>query len=361
MTGVVRSGDPGHPAMRELVNQPLLSAGGTAWTYGDALLLGLLTGVWSLFERDVTEGLALEASGVEAPEDDVRAAIVAFRRERRLLAAEDLRVWMGERGLDGQAVQDCLRRAVLRAGAGRQAARDAVASFPVAASRLAGALPAEAFVSGTLRRCGESLADRAVALAAGEPQPADPRLVDPRLVDALERAAGAGLDRGFGQDLHDRAALVVGADAAYRAFLDRAAGEERIVARLRDRRLDLTKVRFDEVRFGNVDAAREAWQCLRADGMCLPQVAARAGVECIAQEAEIGDLARTLRPGMIAGRPGELVGPLQVDDEWQLAVVHDRRTPTLADREIRRRLTEEVAARALARQAAGRVHWHGHV
>jgi hypothetical protein len=47
------------------------------------------------------------------------------------------------------------------------------------------------------------------------------------------------------------------------------------------------------------------------------------------------------------------------EDGYTVALVLDRRAPSLDDRALRRRLTDELVRRQLDRQAAGRVEWHG--
>jgi hypothetical protein len=265
---------------------------------------------------------------------------------------------MQARGLDAAALEACARRAVLCDRAGEAGGDEALRRAPPPAGAVAACLRAEAFVHGAFARCGEALAARATAEAREPRQP-----VDPEAVAELVARAATGPDRGFSGDLPERCSAVLRAHAAHEHFRARTATPARLVERLRDRRLDLTRVRFDEIRLPSSAAAREAVLCLRVDGMVLPQVAVRAGVECAVQETEIEQLAGAMRTAIAAGRPGETIGPIPEDGDggWRLAVLHERCAPTLDDARVRRRLIEEVAGLALARAAAGKVDWHGHV
>ena len=344
--------------MHSLAQQRLLSVEGVPWSYGDAVLLGLVIGLWMPFERRVAAGLALQRAGHVPDREAVGEALIAFRRSRRLLAAEDLRTWMVERDLDRGDLEACVARRVLRETAGPDAEQELLDRAPPPDAAVAAVLRAEAFVDGVLEECALALAEHAAAAAIdrerGEP--------DRELVDRLVATASSGPDRGFGPELRDRATEVLRAYAAHRRFLDAAAATDRLRERLSMRRLDLTRVRFEELRLHSRDAAREAQLCLQVDGMALPQVAVRANVACTPCEAELGELPAGLRAAMAAGRPGELVGPVADEDStWRLAVVQKRQPPTLEDPAIRRRLADEVGGRALARRMAGRVSWHGHV
>lgn len=343
--------------MREFVQQPLLSVGETVWTYGDAVLLGLLVGDWTLFERRVAVGLALEQRGAQAAAAQLREALVAFRRSRRLLAAEDLRRWLAERSLASEELEGCIRRRVLRETVAQ--GDEVIRPHPPAAARVAAVLRAESFADGTLERCAVQLADRAAAAEVEPPAPAPP---DGELLDRLVKAASTGPDRGFGDELEQRAAEVLRVHAAHARLVARAAAGERLRERLRERRLDMTRVLFDEVRLHSREAAREALLCLRVDGMALSQVAVRANVGCLPREAELAELPVHVRAAMASARPGDHVGPLPDDGEsWHISVVRQRHAPALEDPRVRRRLVRDVASRELARRTAGRVSWLGHV
>jgi len=129
-----------------------LSFGHERHDVADLVLVGLLTGEWQALDDLVARGLGLEAAWpghVDAGE--LERALTAFRYERRLIAAADLRGWLSERSLRLADLDGVLRRQLLRA-------RFAGVPCPVAAApRVATVMRAEAMCSGALTRCAAEL------------------------------------------------------------------------------------------------------------------------------------------------------------------------------------------------------------
>src|SRR4051794_11650856 len=99
--------------MQSALAQDALSFGGERHDLADLVLVGLLTGAWPALEADVARGVALEAEH-EVPRVELEGALAAFRYERRLLAAADLRAWLDDRSLRLADLEGVLRRRVLR-------------------------------------------------------------------------------------------------------------------------------------------------------------------------------------------------------------------------------------------------------
>src|SRR3954470_14855917 len=90
--------------LAEVADVPVLSAGGTTYRWPDVLLAARLRGRWD----EVEQGAAAPEAGPD--EETLRAARAAFRTERRLLAADELRDWLGEHRMTLADLDAYLRR-----------------------------------------------------------------------------------------------------------------------------------------------------------------------------------------------------------------------------------------------------------
>jgi hypothetical protein len=78
--------------METLLALAALSSGDERHDVADLVLAGLLTGEWQALEVLVARGLGLEADRAgQVDAGEVERALTAFRYERRLIAAADLR------------------------------------------------------------------------------------------------------------------------------------------------------------------------------------------------------------------------------------------------------------------------------
>ena len=88
-------------AIETLLEQPALNFGGERHDVADLVLVGLLTGHWPAVEVLAARGLGLEAErSDQVSAEELEADLAAFRYERRLIAAAELREWLSRRALD---------------------------------------------------------------------------------------------------------------------------------------------------------------------------------------------------------------------------------------------------------------------
>jgi hypothetical protein len=64
-----------------------------------------------------------------------------------------------------------------------------------------------------------------------------------------------------------------------------------------------------------------------------------------------------LRDRFIGARPGDLIGPLRLKDEYALYLVMQKSLPSVQDPEVRRRAEDGVLKSLLDRQVTNRVRW----
>ncbi|HEX4108239.1 MAG TPA: hypothetical protein VHX88_08910 [Solirubrobacteraceae bacterium] len=283
--------------MSSLHSIPAFSFDGESFDYGDVIRAATAWGEWASLER------ALAEPPGEA-EVDLRSAIIAFRRARGLLSADDYRRWLETRSLSTDDVDAHLL------GRPRE-------------------IETEAVLSGALHGWAERLI-RCLASARSL---------------GREPAAGAG---------PERIDAVLAAEGALR---ERVATPERIERCLGTHRLDWQRLRWRQLDFPSEGAAREAALLVREEGLALEDVAGIAHGELQAREAyceEVPALAGIL----MSAAPGDLLGPLAGEETWRVIVLVDRRAPSLEDEWLRARAEEELIADALERHLAGRVIWH---
>ena len=136
--------------MRTCIDTHAMSYDELDFAFADLVLAGLQDGLWGGLIDDLSAGLALAASADPA---EVRAAALDYRRERGLLASEDLRGWLAARELRAEDLAAHLRRVVARAAAANLPPSHETPST----AELAGNLRAEALLAGALQRCGDLL------------------------------------------------------------------------------------------------------------------------------------------------------------------------------------------------------------
>jgi hypothetical protein len=344
-----------------------LVLGGTAFVFdgrevatGAIVLEAVRCGEWATLERELLDGIdrlrRLARGGIDIADADLRPPLVAWRRERRLLAAEDYHAWLAERELTIEDVSEHLRRhlAVEHADASDRGQADP-------ADVTAGAAHAEAILSGRLSAWGQRLARRKAALRAllarhVEPERSNAAAVE-RLVEDALAARGAGLGGESAELLRSWAGEVLELDAAWMRLTEALAQQPAIERCVAGHHLDWQRLEWEEATFAREDVAAEAALWVREDGAALASVAAQADGVCgevAAYAYEQPELASIL----LGAHPSELVGPLATENGWRLVQLRARTAPDAADPTLRARAIEELLEDALAPHLSGRVEWH---
>jgi hypothetical protein len=338
-------------ALVALLGADILAVGGEAVSGRELLAAGVVSGRWQRLEHELADGLALVAADAPA-KDEIRAEVRAFRVERRLLSAEDLRAWMAPRELTMAALNGFAARAVARRRGGTRGT--------AAATDVAAALPAEAICGGVLRELGGWLADRRLAADAAEAPVAAPALDDPRvarLVAEEERTvAGASLQEPA-QARAARLAHIVALDDAHREWQAGVTHDRAVARLLRERELDWCRFELDELRLTSAGAAAEAASQL-AEGRPAPDVASAAGVAVQSQRLLLADAPARHAASLAGAGTGSVVGPWADGEQHVVLRVRERHAPRAGDAQLLVRARDELTAEASARLRAGKVRWH---
>ena len=323
----------------------VFSVGDRVFRWEEVVTAARAWGNWAMIERRARESLECireaRSAGRRLTGGEFEREAISFRRSRRLLAAEELEAWLESRGVDRrqwarhiQAV--VLLRETARAGEPPSSPgadpEPAAARSPGADPELAAAAWVEAMCSGALDQVAYQLAARAAVVACAS-EAGDPSVV----------LTGAELD-WMEQELDRFSAGVAPADAVARE--------------LERRRLDWLLVKWRYQAATERDVVHEAALCVSQDGLAFEEVAAAAGLEVRHGEALMEDIEQALRLELLTARPGAVVGPLPVGDEYWLVEVVMRREPTIENEDLRERAKRELVVRAVQAEVAGRVTWH---
>jgi hypothetical protein len=323
---------------------------------GQVVLAALRWGEWADLEREVRTGLVgvqrMERDGTSVADTELRPILIAWRRERNLLSAEDYQTWLADRGLTLEDMSGYLRRsAVARLTTDGACDRAELVAAVYPEAILAGRLSAWA------QRLAQHEAARRALRALGAETPRMPAEDVSQLVAAAKHADASGLDEIPVERLRVWGNEVLELEHASSLLVDQLAHDEPIERCLSAHSLDWQRFEWEEATFAREDVAREAGLWVREEGLELSAVAEQADT-VLTVGAAYGYEAREIA-GMLTGkRPGELVGPVATDSGWRLVLLRERVLPSAADPQLRVRAIDELLEDALAPHLAGRVEWH---
>ena len=353
--------------MRPSLADTAFAFDGSAVPNGQLVLAAVFWGEWAELEREAALGVRCAERAQREPasvtDEDLRATLIGWRRERKLLSADDYQTWLADRGLTVEDMSGYLGRAVAREWAFKLAAGlpDEGAERGGDLAGLAAIVYPEAILSGRMRAWGERVArHKAAARAVRARRTEIPRAlsedVEQVVASALD-ARSSGLDDVPTEQLRAWVAELIESLRSWEVLAEQIASEESLERCLSEHRLDWQRLEWEEAAFAREDVAHEAALWVREDGLSLSAVAEQAGIPCALKAAygfEAGEVAGTLA----ALRPGELHGPWAGESSWRLVQLRQRILPTAADPELRVRARDELLDDALAPHLAGRVEWH---
>ncbi|MFI5120805.1 MAG: hypothetical protein ACHQM4_10340 [Thermoanaerobaculia bacterium] len=328
--------------MQVLFRQEIFRAGCRVFRWEDVVLAAKHWGDWKLIEERALLNLALLAfddAGSEAavPEDEIDKAADDFRYERDLITAEELERWLALWHFDAETWLDWINASLLR-----ERLPDFVQqSKPEADPRQVElAVLAEAVCSGELERLARQLAARA---AIGERE--------------KERTNVPDDEPGPARTPAESREVLARLESSYQRFREEVLTPDALAARVRARLADWTRINCSVLRLQAEDAAREAAMAVRQEGIDLGRLAeeigetTKEGVEFLEEaEPEVRDI-------LLSARPGELVGPVSVGDEFVLVSVRAKIPPVPDDPEVMERAESSLLEGLVAREVDNRITW----
>jgi hypothetical protein len=339
--------------LRERLITPAVRFADTSLDIADLLLLGLLLGSWTEFERRVERGRALAAlEHAPVPDEDIRAAATLFRYGHSLVSANDFTAWLRARSLRVSDLSGVIGRRLLRE---REEHRGSVGSPPDSSD----VLWAEAVCGGELRALALAAADRLAAahrLESGEHSSIDAA----RLPAALELArepTATGLSKLGDPELRARLTRLLGLGDALARLREQVADGPAVARCMASHQLDWLQIDGDELVLDSEGAAREARLLHVDDGLSLAEIAERAGVAVNPRRLVLDRAPAEATATLIATAAGELAGPWSETDRWSVMLVDAKEPPSAQVPELRDRAVRELLRDSLDRTLAGRLVW----
>lgn len=324
--------------MKHLVGQGVFAVGRADYRWEDVLLAAEAWGDWSSVAERTRQGLAcLERTGDKEgrtpSENDLEAAATEFRYARDLLTAEEAEAWLSRWGM---TVGSWMRAIAADLRLREQAlapVEGGTAKELEEPDDFEDALLAEAVCSGALERLAYRLAGRAAVF------------------EKLHHDAEPTDEDG------DRARLVARLEASFQDFRASVLTPAALVAHVRARRADWTRLHCRVLRLPTEEMAREALLSVRDDGLTLDEVAADARAEASENLFFLEEADPAVGARLMAARPGDLVGPIQTGRAFTFYSILERVPPSVADEVIVRRAEESLLSTLVTREIDDRVKW----
>ncbi len=350
--------------MNTLWENQAFSVGKAQYSWSDSVAAAVLRGEWASLEAQTRRGLALvaraEAAENGASEEVLEQAAEEFRYGRDLVTAEEMEAWLDRRGLTVDSWMDYIERATVRQSDHEQG-EEALAPFAPSSEEIADCIWTEAICSGALEQFAQTLAGRAAVAqrAAAEAEVAGGE--EPTVAE-IERAcrdcAEAFSRMALRQASRKRIVELLRLERFYEAWSRRIADPAAIRALIDVHRLDWIRLDLRDLGFSDETAAREAALCVREDSEPLEAVAQEAHRPIAKTRPYLAEVEESARPVLLSARPGDLVGPVAVGDEFHLYELRGKTPPSEQDPEIRSRAENALLAKVVEHEIAARVHWH---
>ncbi len=311
------------------------------FTWIDVALGAMARGEWPAFEQRLAQGLAClaraDAEDALPSEEALDAAATAFRYDRDLIAATDVNAWLERTGIPSDGWIAYLNRDLLRSQWSDDL-DDILDRFAPSVKQLFAATVAEGICSGRFDTYWKALAGRAAFVFENDPDQFRRVCVD-REASASLNAAAAELAHTHAHWLSMRSAAEISArltsvlqiESAFNERIDAIAANGRLRDIVDANRLEWMRLELDTVSFPIEPAAREAILCIREDGLTLYDVAAMSHRNVERKALALADVDPEYRDRLLATEPGRIVGPLAVDDRFEVTALVSRTPATLAD------------------------------
>lgn len=340
-------------------DRSVFSIGERAYCLDDVILAGMWWNHWPEFERFVVEALVCShaANGNGSTEHDDRITDLAtqFRYDRDLIAAVEMEAWLDQAGLSVNDWMESLGRRVRRE-AHRGDVDALVAAAPPGAAEFDAAVVPDGICSGMFRTFAVALAGRAAVSASARIEVGDG---DERTAIADARCAqhAAHLDRWRITNARERLIEIGEMDAAHAAVIGAAVTPETLQARLSANHLEWLQVEVTSMTVGDEHVAREALLCCRDEGLSLEEIGSEIRVPVHRRTLLLEDAGAALQPALLSAAPGEIVGPVAVDEGLELLAVLQKTPPTLDDELVRARARAVIVSGLTNREMTNRVRW----
>lgn len=339
--------------------QHAFAIGNAEFQWIDVVLAAMARGDWPRFERQLAEGLACEAraaaENVPLPQVAIDEAATAFRYQRDLISASDMSGWLARMSVSSEEWMAHITRGVLRCLWTHEIEMllDRYAPSP---RHLETAAVSEGICSGLFDAFDASFSERAAIAFEARPDVFDTARVASQahtdLATRLVRQHTHWLTMRPEAECIARLMRILDIEDVYRTASERLTASEALASAIDSHRLEWVVIDLDTIGFADESAAREAILCVREDGMSMRDVAAMSRHIVTRDSRLFEDLPADYRDRVLSAEPGSVIGPLELDGRYEVALVLARTAPTVQDERIADRARTLLLAQA-GRRAAG--------
>jgi hypothetical protein len=315
----------------------LFAVGDHEFGWDEIVIAAQVWGEWRPFVETVRQSLAclrLAAETRQLPSaDELREAATAFRYARNLISAEDARSWLARGEMTVEKWLNYLRGQLLRERwAGRL--KHIVAAHPISDEEVCEVIKDHAICGGELGEWAVKLAGRAaIAATIGR-------------FDTGDRHTG-------GSPL----ALVSHLETEFERQRKQAVTMKLIETKIADHRLDWIHFDCRYIWFPEKCIAREAFLCVREDGLSLDEVAYDARSVVQRWNFYLDEIEASARPHFLSAQAGDWLGPVQMIEGFPLFSVDAKTMPAAADERVRDRAEQAIVAGFMKQAINERVKW----
>ena len=352
-----------HP-IRDELDRRIFQADQRVYTLTDVVSAAHFRGDAQDILAEIRDALACERYGeersFELSQDELQAAVDAYRYDRRIITAEETETWLRERDLKLEDLVQYLERQLWRDRLGPQLPmiRD---RYTPSQEEVRSILWPELILGGRLGLLALPLAWRVAAgAAAGGTDP---------LAETLEEARADFFHRAGSRPDHLHAWLeqwscslewfeeLIRMEAHYVRARRGMLTAENCAAVLRARRLPLLRVAAEVALFPSTSMANEALLCVTQDGEALQAVAERAGASLARATSFMEDIPEPLGQRLLSAAPGEFLPPMQGEEGFVVYRVLEKLEPDLSDPEVRARVEALLLNEAFGALMGEHIRW----
>jgi hypothetical protein len=349
--------------MNDLFGRVLFEAGAKTYLWEDVFLFAQIAGDWPRFLRRLSRRLScmkyLEEKGWELNEEEVDTLATEFREARNLIAAEEMEQWLEARHLTVDDWIAFIERNVAQEMC--KAKRSKIAqNFQVSTEEMNEVLVADGICSGAFSAFIRKLAGRAALFlenngdASSAPAEEAQQLLSVLPEPGLQPVAGSL----SAEELKNKLDHLVKLELFFRKFWKDKITADVLKEEIQSHSLDLVRFQLDSLSFSEEAPAREAALCVREDGMSIAEVAADANATVDRETFYLREVNPDLQDLIIGAKPGDLIGPFQNSaEQFQVLSVVEKQTPSLKDRDIRKRAAQSYQKRVLEHAINAQVKW----
>ncbi len=317
---------------------------------------GELVPAWKKFLNVQAAAARAEEEEREGDDAAIDTAVQTFRYDHDLITAEETEAWLAERGLTLSDFSEYFTRQYWgeALGGGKTEAAD----YFVAPAETREVFLAELIFSGELGRMATRLSWRLAAAASTKAAPEREALETERqkFIERLAPVSLAEWARHAGRDEAwiDQMALL---EATFRLVCDSVLSPQARKREVSTLRLQLTMFELEILEVDSRDAAREAFLCVRDDGMTMEEVAMEGRYPFHREEMVLEDIAPEMQPQFLSVTPGKVMEPMDVGGAHRLCRVVAKHEPNPEDAAVHRRIEQRLLERHFADAVLQHVRW----